>query len=93
MTWLVPAWACGWLSSHCVECTAPIVVSFRPTMPILAQGLVEYSAVTGFTDAVHHSSTVVQYWLRNVDPRVWPVAGIVAFVWFVHRVFSRPYSR
>ena len=55
---------------------------------MIAQGIVEYSALTALADAVQHVSLVVQDLLAHVDSRVWMAAGAVLVLWAGRRLLS-----
>jgi len=53
---------------------------------MLAQGIVEYSALTALADGVQRVSNVVQDFLGGVDSRVLWVVGVVVMVWIVRKI-------
>ena len=57
-------------------------------MLMLAQNLVEYSALSELAGGVQRVSMAAQDWLQNVDSRVWLVGGFVVVVCVARRLFS-----
>ena len=55
---------------------------------MLAQGLVEYSALTAMADGVQHASVQVQDWIASVDSRVFWIGGVILAVWVGRRLLS-----
>ena len=58
---------------------------------LIAQSLVEYSAVTAIADTVDRISLVVQDWTGHIDSRILIAGGLLLAVWLGRRMFSHRY--
>jgi len=58
---------------------------------MIAQSLVEYSAVTAIADTVARISLMVQDWTGHIDGRILIATGVLLAVWLGRRMFSHRY--